>query len=69
MNKPFITKVAIYYARIEDVMNDEDKKRSGLANLSSDNLAALNEWLDKSSWVGEGPKPNDPNPIPKPPVR
>ena len=64
-----VTKVRIKidHAPIETVMTDKDKQRSGLTNLSSDNWAALNEWLDTNGGVGEGPIHEGPIPTPPKP--
>jgi hypothetical protein len=52
--KPFVIRVRIKYAPIEDVMNDADQKRTGLNNLSGAQRAALNEWLDKNAVLAPG---------------
>jgi hypothetical protein len=56
--KPFVKKVTINHYALEKVMNDADKKRCGLTNLSSAQWFALDEWLDKNAVVAPGPKPN-----------
>jgi hypothetical protein len=48
-------KVTIKRARIERVMNDQDKQRTGLVNLNSGQLRALNEWLDENTVLAPGP--------------
>ena len=52
--KPFVKRVRIKYAPIEEVMNDPDKTRNGLKNLSKAQWAALNEWLDKNAVLAPG---------------
>ena len=49
-NARFIVTVSIEKRkRIEQVMNDRDKKRTGLTKLSPQELANLNEWLSACS--------------------
>ena len=55
MNSKFVSRVRIKYAPIEKVMNDLDKKRTGLSKLNAEQLAALNEWLDKNEVLSPGP--------------
>jgi hypothetical protein len=43
----FLVRVRIRKVRqIEQLMNDKDKERTGLAKLSPKELANLNAWLD-----------------------
>ena len=48
-SKRFVSKVSIKYAPIEKVMNELDKKRTGLTKLKREELFALNQWLDKNA--------------------
>jgi hypothetical protein len=52
--KPFVSRVRVKYALIEEAMNDLDKKRTGLSKLNAEQLAALNEWLDKNAVLSPG---------------
>jgi len=52
--KPFVIKVRIKYAPIEDVMNEADKGRTGVKSLTNAQRAALNEWLDKNAVLAPG---------------
>lgn len=36
-------------------MNELDQKRTGLSKLNKEQLAALNEWLDKNAVLSPGP--------------
>ncbi len=53
--KSFLKAATIKYAPLEEVMNDEDKKRCGLTHLKAPEWAALNEWFDKNALLGQGP--------------
>ena len=44
--------------RIEDVMNNLDKKRTGLAKLTPRELVTLNQWLNSNAVVAPGPISN-----------
>ena len=47
--------------RIEQVMNESDKKRTGLTKLSPKELVNLNSWLDKNGVVAPGPIDHGPH--------
>ena len=40
---------------IEDLMNDKEKQLTGLAQLTPEELANLNEWLDPNNVVASDP--------------
>jgi hypothetical protein len=44
--------------RIEAVMNNPDKQRTGLSKLTPKELAALNSWLSTNAVVAPGPISN-----------
>jgi hypothetical protein len=44
--------------RIEQVMNNIDKQRTGLSKLTATELAALNSWLNTNAVVAPGPISN-----------
>jgi hypothetical protein len=54
-NPRFIVTVRIKKVkRIEQLMNDKDKERTGLTKLTPKELANLNAWLDTDRFVPPG---------------
>jgi hypothetical protein len=55
----FIVAVSIKKGKpIEQLMNDKEKQVTGLAKLSYEELANLNEWLDTNSVLAPGDPPH-----------
>jgi hypothetical protein len=55
----FIVRVRIKKVkRIEQLMNDKDKERTGLNKLTEQELANLNSWLDPDKVLSADPAPD-----------
>jgi len=53
--------------QLEVLMKPKDFDAAGLKKLSPEELQNLNHWLTKFlEDLGQGPKPNPPDPIPDP---
>jgi hypothetical protein len=52
--KPLVL-VTITVNKIEDVMNEAEKKKTGISTLNAEQLKNLNDFLDGSVVVGQGP--------------
>jgi hypothetical protein len=50
-------------ARIEQVMNAQERKLTGLDTLTPGQLRALNAWFDVNTVLAPGNKPGTPNPV------
>jgi hypothetical protein len=55
----FIVTVSIKRGkRIEQLMNDKEKQLTGLVKLTTQELANLNEWLNKNAMLAPGDQPH-----------
>jgi hypothetical protein len=54
----FIIKIEKANTLIEQLMDDNEKQKTGLSKLTAEELAELNAWFDSSLVVAPGPISN-----------